>query len=252
MLTRSAGTRGRVVAAALGMVLAWGSVTDVATAALVTFTFEGKVTYVYGETPAVQTFMESQFGVSDKLVGSYSFHSDTPDRNPVDTTKGVYSLTQLSTTLAGKTFISIHNSFGPVVATHTTPTFDSTDRYPYQGFYYPNRTGDSQIYSNLSGPQGDVMGAYEFRLAIPGFNSVTNDSLPLTPPSIGNALSGRTVFEIFFHGYSGQFQGLFGSVQGELTSLTLAPVPVPGAVLLFGSGVLGLAAFKRSRRTRQL
>ena len=229
MPIRPFGKNRMVVAAVLGMVLGWGGLAGVAHAALITFNFEGNVTSTGG-------IVSSDFSTSDKLVGSFSFDSNTPDRNPSQ--GGGYLLTQLSYTLGHNSYFAIGDSASPRIEitsnSSTNPNTITNDLY--------------RVFSvNNSGPSAGAQLPREFAIDISGQGKFPNDSLPLTPPSLGNVLSTNRRFAMSFV----QPVGAVGAVSGELTSLTLAPVPIPGAVLLFGSGLIGLAALGKIRRARQ-
>jgi hypothetical protein len=236
MLTRHARTRGRVVAATLGMVLVWGGGTDMATAALITIHFEGTVKHIDPE-------LSSEFSLSDKLVGSYSYHSDTSDRIPEESGRGHYDLNHLSYTVGGFAYTHRGSVQGP-------PNLSISNDVEFSPSVF------TDIY-RISGSEGGVshgpsVGPYFaefFEWEGRGEDLFSNDSLPLTPPSLRSLLPTQGTWSLYFRNPNDLFSSPF--MYGEFTSLTLAPVPVPGALLLFGSGVLGLAAFKRLRRTRQ-
>jgi hypothetical protein len=227
MSVRHAGKRCVVAAAVLGMVLGWGGVSDFAIAALITFNFEGNVTSV---SPSVSSF----FSTSDKLVGSYTFDSNAPDLSP-SIQFGGYVVNQLSFTLGQNAYsaqtphISIisNSALGP----------------------HPGQSADSYSVSSNSntGPSAGLLLPTSFGFSISGMNKFPNDSLPLTPPSLANLVSTDRAFSMGFV----QPVGAVGNVNGVLTSLTLAPVPLPGAVVLFGSGLVGLVAIGRRHLIKQ-
>jgi hypothetical protein len=232
MRARHTSAKGIAVAAALGMVLAWGGVTEVATAALITFNFEGMVTYA-------DSTLSSRFSTADKLVGSYSFHSDAPGQGVDTGLVHSYELAKLSFALGGNTYISHFNTLKTAIYIVESDRLDLSD--PFDSY-------EINSFNNISGPSVGPFVLSYFMVRILGVDLFPNGFLPLTPPSLSNIFSFHRGILIGFL-QPGSSNG--AQVVGELTSLTLAPVPVPGAVLLFGSGVLGLAAFKQFRRTTQ-
>lgn len=221
MPIRYAGRNRMVVAAALGMLFGWGGLGGVAHAVLVTFNFEGTLNVATSTRPSD---FASDFHVGDAFHGSYSFNSLAADHSP-GTQFGTYNLVNGSFTVAGKTYVM--GGLFPGAIGITTPN-------TYRVSFTP------------VGPAVKDLEPNQFSISLAGTNHFPTDTLPLQPPS----LSGLTNNTMRFH-MTTFLQGRDGRLEGELTSLTLAPVPLPGAVLLFGTGLFGLAALGRLRHIRQ-
>jgi hypothetical protein len=100
---------------------------------------------------------------------------------------------------------------------------------------------------------GDNYFAREFFISLlkPSSSVFATDALPLTPPG----LSPFSLYDLV-NNPQGQFRLVFArshadvTIMGNLTSLTLATVPIPAAVYLFGTGIICLVAMARRRMTQ--
>ena len=90
---------------------------------------------------------------------------------------------------------------------------------------------------NASGGSITLSGNNSFSLAIDwgaGYFGDTNSSL----------ISGPDIYLIVFDG----FNGLGDRISGNTLAVDLAPIPVPAAAWLFGTGLLGIVGIARRRR----
>ena len=174
--------------------------------------------------------------VGTPFSGTYSIEATTPDLAPSDIRNGTYALRSLSFTILGNTYSALGQALdqsGNQVLIDMPSSLD--DLYS---------VGTNA--NDLSGPLINGLQPGPFFMGITGPHLFTDDSLPLTPPSLGNLTSNRVFFSFFDPSIDSG-----GQVQGRLTSLTLAPVPLPGTLLLFGSGLIGLIGIKARRRFRR-
>jgi hypothetical protein len=211
--------------------LLWGSLTVTpAMAGDVTFIFEGMVTSV--DASIGTQYSIDTTGPNSILTGSYTFNSESVGLPNVP-----FAYTQLF-------FSPISN------LTFNLGTFTFNGPPPVD----PNLAFDSTIYvaRNLfiGGEEYLVDSTFlngvdpgTFQLALFGGLGASIDdsmSLPTRPPDLSSFLSKgfRLVFDP---------QGNPGVVDGSISSLTLAAVPLPPAIILFGAGLVALAGLGAGR-----
>lgn len=229
MPIRHAGKNRMVVAAVVGIVLWWAGLIGTASASLITFNFAGNLNVASSTRPAD---FASDFHVGDAFHGSYTFNSTAADHigSPQG---GLYNLVNGSFTVDGKTYTMGGLQAGTINITSNSAVFPGTN------------TADAYTVSfTPEGPSVNGLDPSRFSFTLQGRNHFTSDALPLQPPSLSGLSDNTLRFEMTTLGRG-------GLLQGELNSLTLAAVPLPGALLLFGSGLISLAALGRIRRARQ-
>lgn len=205
------------------------SVSSVAQAALITFSFEGTVV-------GASSSLNPPISPNTPIKGFYKFESTTPDLLPGNLVVGRYALSGFSVSLlgtVGKTY-----TMGPAGERTIEIVNSFSDAY---------RVSLARVELDqpqaIVGPSINDFAPRAFQFSIAGNDDLfTNDSLLLAPPSLGSAPFTMT----FYRNGVGGLEAVQAS--GGLTSLTLAPVPLPGALLLFGSGLLGLMGISVGRR----
>jgi hypothetical protein len=208
----------------LGMtciLILYGSITTIAQASLVTFRFAGEL------IDPLPSQLNPPLGPGTPFSGTYSFESTTPDQNPSDPSFGSYVISAYSITLLSRTYAY------PIAGDVGTISVGRGNSF-YQVTTLPEI---------LSGPEinGLVLGSAE----IFGEGLFTSDALPLTPPSLSGFLFPSPRVSMIFYG---PMEPTGIGIVGTLSSLTV--VPLPGALLLFGSGLLGLTGLGIRRRLR--
>ena len=189
-----------------------------ATAAPVAFSFTGVVTNV-------QPSLNPPFTTATLLTGSYTFEDSTGDSRPGYSNRGLYygAITALDVYLglykatlgnSGNNFIDIRNL--------------SVDQYDLQAPLFGSPVGSPELPVNKFSPL-----RFRIELRDPNSGLVSDDLLPTTPPSISSLATTNRVWRVVFEESSGRARA-----QGNL--ITLTAVPLPAAVILFGTGLVAL------------
>lgn len=195
-------------------------------AAEITFHFQGNVTSF-----DFSLIGPGGFDGTQPLTGSYTFESTTPDVLSGDTTHGWYALSNLTYSVGGLTFTAVAIPGTSDVITVLNQPGADFDRY------------DVAIQSNLTGSlvNGRTNTVFYFQFERVGL--FPDDTLPLTPPAVAGSSQNLWLADFIAPGQG----STFGRIQGEITSLTVATVPIPGAWLLMATGLAALRWMRKSK-----
>ena len=208
--------------------LLWASLSVTpASADSVKFEFAGKVTSFTTVSSGAQ-FVGSlySFDVNSPVTGSYTFESSTVGSSGSFTTYdgAITHLTLNVGTLSygGAVGLGDNSPANSIVVTNNN-LFQPGEYYDVRAGFLGttlNPLHEGFFFLNLDGGTGGVIDS--------------SNSLPTTPPSLNSFASHSVGFL-----YNGQ-RFLADGVTANLDSLTLAPVPLPPAVILFGAGLVAL------------
>jgi hypothetical protein len=184
------------------------------------------------------------------ISGSFTFEADTLDTNASGTV-GQYNgaIENLSLSVTNIFGAPYQFSFNPAGPLNTIQV--NADPVAANQSYTMSASVQNTV---PAGPivDGDNYFATSFfiNLLHPSSAVFASDALPETPP-------GLSPFSLYSNltNQDGQFRLVFASghadhtLIGNLTSLTVSAVPVPAAVYLFGSGLIGLIGLARRKMT---
>ncbi len=209
-------------------VMVWGLLTlgvsgTPATAAPVTFQFAGHLTEV---DPTITT--ASGFTVGHTFTGSYTFESTAPELPSEISNPRVgayeYSVTNVSAKIGTQIVVmSQQPGFSTIVVLDNA----------YQSSFGNDFVDQYGMSARVNATVATPWHVESFSVILNEGSSITfeNDSLPTHPPSLGS-FGTRQAFFNFFTGTTTI------SAYGQLASLTA--VPIPAAVLLFGTSLTAL------------
>jgi hypothetical protein len=187
------------------------------------------------------------------ISGSFTFDSDTVDANG-STTVGQYNgaieALSFSVTkpITGDAYQFGFHSTGPLNSIAVNANSTAVNQS-----YVLSASVQNMLPNGAIVDDGDYFARdFLINLVKPTGNIFATDSLLQTPPSLSpfslyNSVNNpQGQFRLVFTGDDGDH-----TIIGNLTSLTVSAVPIPAAVWLFGSGVIGLIGLAR-RKMRAL
>jgi hypothetical protein len=184
------------------------------------------------------------------IVGSFTFEADTLDTN-VSPTVGQYNAAIKSVSFSVTNIFGAPYQFGFNSAGSLNSIAVNANTTPANQSYILSASVQNTV------PAGAIVDgsnyfAREFYINLlkPSTAVFASDVLPETPP-------GLSPFSLYSNlaNQDGQFRLVFDghgdphTLIGNLTSLTVSAVPIPAAVYLFGSGLIGLIGVARRRMT---
>ncbi len=200
-----------------------------ATAAPVTFQFAGQLTSVIGGGLTAAGFSAGQ-----SFVGSYTFESSSSDRFSSANLGDYRALTNLTATIGSYTVTLV-----PGIQQSAIAIWNNYESYP---------NGPRDMYSvggEVTGAAVNGVSPFSFGIDLtdPSHTAFDSDALPSSPPNLSSFATKRASF---------YFPGALGNsfLHGEIHSLTA--VPIPAAVLLFGTGLTALIGLGAGSRRRKL
>lgn len=191
---------------------------------------------------------------ASSISGSFTFEADTLDTNGSGTA-GLYhgAITSLSLSMT-KPITADAYQFGLNAAGPLNSIAVNASSTPANQSYVLSASVQNVV------PNGPIVDGTNYfardffiNLLKPTVSVFGSDALPETPPSL-------TPFSLYHsvNNPQGQFRLVFASdhgdhtIIGNLTSLSLAAVPVPAAAWLFGSGLIGVLGLARRKKRMRI
>jgi len=199
-----------------------------------------------GEVERVSESLSHIFSIGESVEYIFTFDSSTLDTNS-DPVRGNYSNAISNATITVGSYtasienydIEIHNNSDWGAQPEDKISFDVISNDTVL-----NGTSllgsDNRVYGF-----GGVGSSFNDQDGTP--NMLLSDSLPISPQGISNQATGIT-FGVNWYAQLNPYSRLGAGINATNIQLTdITPVPIPPAVFLFGSGLIGLISFGRNK-----
>ena len=196
-----------------------------ASAEIVHYEYSGEIESFINETA-----LDSKFSLNDAMLVRFSYDTDAPDVN-TDPDVGAYAALSLS--------IDVTHNGGAI------STYSGSNPFVRNGNNITSGSATVDYCSVLAAGTQDNISTMQFQLADYNATALSDDSLPADIPDLSLFQTDKFLTGIFI---DFSINGSFVRVKGKITGGgKIDPVPVPGAIWLFASGLAGLAAMGRRK-----